>query len=331
MSWRPCKLSHLVSWMSENDASGENTNGAISSVDLSSCLLVQSEHHAVSHSTSMSRLTSKHLAVHYLLIMQKSQVCYYTNGLQRHGHKGNCFWTIYRGHGYSPEPSRTHIYIYVYYVHTGIQAHRHTHIYIHTVYTHMYLHMSIEEPHRARHLWCCENRSDIFPCLELPAEHQELCRKSMINSIQSRWRNATVEWLPSTNGRTFLAAWKWDIMRLSAIRAAVSATLNPLGNSLTLVILSHVFRPYTVCLSLCFFWDQSIWLTTSSKSCSCFVRSPIICAIPQRDVRKSSQGSSCVSWGTTWNFVEAFPQPHTLCILGHWWCHSGSALNVPGL
>ena len=110
MSWRPCKLSHLVSWMSENDASGENTNGAISSVDLSSCLLVQSEHHAVSHSTSMSRLTSKHLAVHYLLIMQKSQVCYYTNGLQRHGHKGNCFWTIYRGHGYSPEP----IYIYIY-------------------------------------------------------------------------------------------------------------------------------------------------------------------------------------------------------------------------
>ena len=110
MSWRPCKLSHLVSWMSENDASGENTNGAISSVDLSSCLLVQSEHHAVSHSTSMSRLTSKHLAVHYLLIMQKSQVCYYTNGLQRHGHKGNCFWTIYRGHGYSPEP----IYLYVY-------------------------------------------------------------------------------------------------------------------------------------------------------------------------------------------------------------------------
>ena len=109
MSWRPCKLSHLVSWMSENDASGENTNGAISSVDLSSCLLVQSEHHAVSHSTSMSRLTSKHLAVHYLLIMQKSQVCYYTNGLQRHGHKGNCFWTIYRGHGYSPEP----IYMYI--------------------------------------------------------------------------------------------------------------------------------------------------------------------------------------------------------------------------
>ena len=106
MSWRPCKLSHLVSWMSENDASGENTNGAISSVDLSSCLLVQSEHHAVSHSTSMSRLTSKHLAVHYLLIMQKSQVCYYTNGLQRHGHKGNCFWTIYRGHGYSPEPEK---------------------------------------------------------------------------------------------------------------------------------------------------------------------------------------------------------------------------------
>ena len=230
-----------------------------------------------------------------------------------------------------PEP--IYIYMYIMYIqayrHTG--THTHIYIYIHTVYTHMYLHMSIEEPHRARHLWCCENRSDIFPCLELPAEHQELCRKSMINSIQSRWLNATVEWLPSTNGRTFLAAWKWDIMRLSAIRAAVSATLNPLGNSLTLVILSHVFRPYTVCLSLCFFWDQSIWLTTSSKSCSCFVRSPIICAIPQRDVRKSSQGSSCVSWGTTWNFVEAFPQPHTLCILGHWWCHSGSALNVPGL
>ena len=59
--------------MSENDASGENTNGAISSVDLSSCLLVQSEHHAVSHSTSMSRLTSKRLAVHYLLIMQKAR------------------------------------------------------------------------------------------------------------------------------------------------------------------------------------------------------------------------------------------------------------------
>ena len=55
--------------MSENDASGENTNGAISSVDLSSCLLVQSEHHAVSHSTSMSRLTSKNLAVHCLLIV----------------------------------------------------------------------------------------------------------------------------------------------------------------------------------------------------------------------------------------------------------------------
>ena len=132
MSWRPCKLSHLVSWMSENDASGENTNGAISSVDLSSCLLVQSEHHAVSHSTSMSRLTSKHLAVHYLLIMQKSQVCYYTNGLQRHGHKGNCFWTIYRGHGYSPEP----IYIYTPYIQTVIMYNLQYTIFLENIHIH---------------------------------------------------------------------------------------------------------------------------------------------------------------------------------------------------
>ena len=138
MSWRPCKLSHLVSWMSENDASGENTNGAISSVDLSSCLLVQSEHHAVSHSTSMSRLTSKHLAVHYLLIMQKSQVCYYTNGLQRHGHKGNCFWTIYRGHGYSPEPIYICIYTYINYIYN---LYIDTYMYISYIYIHKHIYI----------------------------------------------------------------------------------------------------------------------------------------------------------------------------------------------
>ena len=222
-------------------------------------------------------------------------------------------WCTYTNTG-----THTHIYIYVY-----------IYIYTHCIYTYVfaYVYRRATSCPTSLVLW---KQIRHFPLPELPAEHQELCRKSMINSIQSRWRNATVEWLPSTNGRTFLAAWKWDIMRLSAIRAAVSATLNPLGNSLTLVILFHVFRPYTVCLSPSFFWGQSIWLTTSGKSCRCLVRSPGECKT-QRDVRKSSQGPSCVSWGTTWNFVEAFPQPHTLCILGHWWCHSGSALNVPGL
>ena len=113
--------------MSENDASGENTNGAISSVDLSSCLLVQSEHHAVSHSTSMSRLTSKRLAVHYLLIMQKARSATTRMDFKGMDTKATASEPFTGGTVIPPNP-----YIYIYntvYIYTYLFIYTYIHLY----------------------------------------------------------------------------------------------------------------------------------------------------------------------------------------------------------
>ena len=113
--------------MSENDASGENTNGAISSVDLSSCLLVQSEHHAVSHSTSMSRLTSKHLEVHYLLIMQKARSATTRMDFKGMDTKATASEPFTGGTVIPPNP-----YIYIIYILYTVYIYTYVFIYIYT-------------------------------------------------------------------------------------------------------------------------------------------------------------------------------------------------------